>query len=272
MTGILAQPDGTLWVSIGDNADFRYADPRAHRALDLNQGYGKLLHVLPDGKGVPANPYYDPSAPARGRAASTPAGSAARSGSPWTRRPAGRSSPTSAGTSRRRSTWSGRAPATAGPAGRATSGSPGYGDLPSAKASNEHRAAVTPTRTGRSAPRHRRHHLHRHQLPGRTAAPTSSATTAPSGSTRCGTTPRAGSSGAGGGRLRPRERRCRSSSPPRRTATSSTPTSRARRLNRLVYADGNRPPTARATISNDPLDPHRHLQREQVRRPRRRVR
>ena len=63
MTGIIARPDGTLWVSSGDNAGFRDADPRAYRALDLNQGYGKLLHILPNGNGVPANPYYDPARP-----------------------------------------------------------------------------------------------------------------------------------------------------------------------------------------------------------------
>ncbi|WP_448625471.1 PQQ-dependent sugar dehydrogenase [Geodermatophilus sp. URMC 64] len=62
-TGIVAAADGTLWVSIGDSADFRFVDPLALRALDINTGYGKLLHVLPDGRGVPSNPYYDAANP-----------------------------------------------------------------------------------------------------------------------------------------------------------------------------------------------------------------
>ena len=67
MTSIVPAPDGTLWVTIGDAADFRFVDPRALRALDVNDGRGKLLHVLPDGQGVPTNPYYDPAAPASWR-------------------------------------------------------------------------------------------------------------------------------------------------------------------------------------------------------------
>jgi glucose/arabinose dehydrogenase/PKD repeat protein len=64
ITGIVADPDGTLWVTIGDSADFRVVDPLALRALDTTTGYGKLLHVRPDGSGVPANPFFDPAAPA----------------------------------------------------------------------------------------------------------------------------------------------------------------------------------------------------------------
>ena len=48
---------------VGDAADFRVVDPLALRALDVNQGYGKVLHVLPDGRGVPGNPYYDAANP-----------------------------------------------------------------------------------------------------------------------------------------------------------------------------------------------------------------
>ncbi|WP_448625472.1 PQQ-dependent sugar dehydrogenase [Geodermatophilus sp. URMC 64] len=64
ITGLVAAPDGTLWVSTGDAADFRVADPLALRALDINTGYGKVLHVLPDGQGVPDNPFFDAAAPA----------------------------------------------------------------------------------------------------------------------------------------------------------------------------------------------------------------
>ena len=63
MTGILAAADGSLWVSIGDGSDFRFVDPAALRALDINQGYGKILHILPSGAGVTTNPYYDSSQP-----------------------------------------------------------------------------------------------------------------------------------------------------------------------------------------------------------------
>lgn len=63
LTDIVAAPDGTLWVSVGDAADFRVVDPLALRSLDVNEGYGKVLHVLPDGRGVPGNPYYDAANP-----------------------------------------------------------------------------------------------------------------------------------------------------------------------------------------------------------------
>ena len=63
ITGIEAAADGTLWVSQGDAADFRFADPLALRALDINSGYGKILHITPDGRGVSTNPFYDAAAP-----------------------------------------------------------------------------------------------------------------------------------------------------------------------------------------------------------------
>ncbi|MGY1591270.1 PQQ-dependent sugar dehydrogenase [Geodermatophilus sp. SYSU D00708] len=64
LTGVVADPDGSLWVTIGDSADFRAMDPLALRALDPTSGYGKLLHLLPDGRGVPGNPFYDEADPA----------------------------------------------------------------------------------------------------------------------------------------------------------------------------------------------------------------
>lgn len=67
ITGIVAAPDGTLWVTMGDGADFRFVDPLALRALDVNTGYGKLLHVTPDGRGVPGNPFYDAADPSSWR-------------------------------------------------------------------------------------------------------------------------------------------------------------------------------------------------------------
>ncbi|OXM65626.1 PQQ-dependent sugar dehydrogenase [Amycolatopsis vastitatis] len=61
---VIAAADGTLWLSIGDSADFTKVDPGALRAQDVNQPYGKILHLTADGKGVPSNPYYDAAAPA----------------------------------------------------------------------------------------------------------------------------------------------------------------------------------------------------------------
>jgi uncharacterized protein with LGFP repeats/glucose/arabinose dehydrogenase/chitodextrinase len=63
LTGIVAAQDGTLWVTMGDAADFRFVDPLALRALDVNTGYGKVLHLTPDGRGVSSNPYFDPANP-----------------------------------------------------------------------------------------------------------------------------------------------------------------------------------------------------------------
>lgn len=67
ITGLVAAPDGTLWVSQGDGADWRFVDPAALRSLDVTTGYGKLLHIRPDGRGVVGNPYYDAAAPSSWR-------------------------------------------------------------------------------------------------------------------------------------------------------------------------------------------------------------
>ncbi|MEU6645143.1 PQQ-dependent sugar dehydrogenase [Saccharomonospora sp. NPDC046836] len=61
--GIVAAADGTLWVGIGDQSRYDGADPAAFRALDVNQPLGKILHLLPNGNGVPGNPYYDAATP-----------------------------------------------------------------------------------------------------------------------------------------------------------------------------------------------------------------
>ncbi|WP_410637315.1 PQQ-dependent sugar dehydrogenase [Amycolatopsis sp. lyj-346] len=63
INGVLAPADGTLWLSIGDNSDYRKMDPGALRALDVNQPYGKIFHLTAGGQGVPGNPYYDPANP-----------------------------------------------------------------------------------------------------------------------------------------------------------------------------------------------------------------
>lgn len=59
MTTIIAAPDGTVWISMGDSAGFEgAADPFALKAQDLDQPYGKLFRITTDGAGVPSNPYY----------------------------------------------------------------------------------------------------------------------------------------------------------------------------------------------------------------------
>ncbi|NUU24812.1 MAG: PKD domain-containing protein, partial [Streptomycetaceae bacterium] len=63
LTTIVPANDGSLWISIGDSADFTRVDPLALRAQDLDQGYGKLIHMYPDGRGVPSNPFYNAADP-----------------------------------------------------------------------------------------------------------------------------------------------------------------------------------------------------------------
>lgn len=63
ITGVVAAADGTLWLSMGDSADYRTVDRLALRAGDLDDPHGKLLHLKPNGEGVVTNPYYSASAP-----------------------------------------------------------------------------------------------------------------------------------------------------------------------------------------------------------------
>lgn len=52
-------PDGKLFVSIGDGANFDNVDPLAHRALDVTKLNGKVLRINPaNGQGYNDNPYY----------------------------------------------------------------------------------------------------------------------------------------------------------------------------------------------------------------------
>jgi hypothetical protein len=63
LTGIVAAADGSLWVSMGDNGHHIGTDPQSLRTYDLDQPYGKLMHIRPDGGGVPSNPFYNASSP-----------------------------------------------------------------------------------------------------------------------------------------------------------------------------------------------------------------
>lgn len=64
ITGIEAVEDGTLWVAVGDAAEYLPVDPNALRALDVNDPRGKVLHIRgTDGAGVPGNPFYEAANP-----------------------------------------------------------------------------------------------------------------------------------------------------------------------------------------------------------------
>ncbi len=53
-------PDGKLWVSTGDGAEFNFVDPKALRVLDVDSLAGKILRINPDtGQGLSDNPFYD---------------------------------------------------------------------------------------------------------------------------------------------------------------------------------------------------------------------
>ena len=59
---VVVAPDDSLFVSVGDDA-LNNGDPQTLRAQDLDQPYGKLLHLTPAGSGVPSNPFYNPANP-----------------------------------------------------------------------------------------------------------------------------------------------------------------------------------------------------------------
>ena len=63
MSNIEFGSDGTLWVAMGDSSHFAYADTRALRTQDLDQPYGKMFHLNPNGSGVAGNPFYQTANP-----------------------------------------------------------------------------------------------------------------------------------------------------------------------------------------------------------------
>lgn len=63
ITGIVAAADNTVWVSVGDVADYTKVDRRALRAMDIDAPQGKILHLTREGLGVADNPYYQPADP-----------------------------------------------------------------------------------------------------------------------------------------------------------------------------------------------------------------
>jgi glucose/arabinose dehydrogenase/PKD repeat protein len=64
---VLEAPDGSLFVGNGDESSFSVVDPAALRTYDLGDPHGKILRVLPDGRGHPGNPFYDAANPSSWR-------------------------------------------------------------------------------------------------------------------------------------------------------------------------------------------------------------
>ncbi len=56
-------PDGKMFLSLGDGADFSKANADALRAQDLNSLNGKILRMNPDGSAPSDNPFYEPTNP-----------------------------------------------------------------------------------------------------------------------------------------------------------------------------------------------------------------
>ncbi len=56
--GLRFGPDGYLYASTGDGADFTRVDPAAELAQNIDSLGGKFLRIDRDGNGVPSNPYY----------------------------------------------------------------------------------------------------------------------------------------------------------------------------------------------------------------------
>ena len=59
---VVVAPDDSLWVSVGENSN-NNGDPHALRSQDVDEPYGKLLHLTPDGLGEPTNPFYSAASP-----------------------------------------------------------------------------------------------------------------------------------------------------------------------------------------------------------------
>ncbi len=62
--GLRFGPDGFLYASLGDGADFSAVDPRALRAQNLDSLAGKFIRIKTDGTAPASNPFYtgDPNA------------------------------------------------------------------------------------------------------------------------------------------------------------------------------------------------------------------
>ncbi len=62
--GLRFGPDGKLYASFGDGADFSAVDPRALRAQNIDSLGGKVIRINPDGTAPTDNPFYngDPTA------------------------------------------------------------------------------------------------------------------------------------------------------------------------------------------------------------------
>jgi glucose/arabinose dehydrogenase len=55
---VMFAPDGTIFATTGDGANFHEVDARSLRSQNLDSLAGKLLHVDRNGKGIAGNPFY----------------------------------------------------------------------------------------------------------------------------------------------------------------------------------------------------------------------
>lgn len=56
--GLRFAPDGTLYATLGEGANFNASNPQALRAQDLDSLGGKLVRIDTSGQGLPDNPYW----------------------------------------------------------------------------------------------------------------------------------------------------------------------------------------------------------------------
>lgn len=56
--GMEFAPDGTLFITLGEGANFNASTPQALRAQDMKSLGGKLVRITTDGKGLPDNPFW----------------------------------------------------------------------------------------------------------------------------------------------------------------------------------------------------------------------
>lgn len=61
MDSVVVDKDGSLWVSIGDGANFTAWDPDAFDAQRRDSPYGRIMHIDREGAGIPTNPDFDPA-------------------------------------------------------------------------------------------------------------------------------------------------------------------------------------------------------------------
>ncbi|MDQ1652840.1 MAG: hypothetical protein QOI35_2040 [Cryptosporangiaceae bacterium] len=64
---VIANADGTFYAGFGDEGSFVSPQPESLRAQDINDPHGKIFRFDSQGRGLPANPFYDPANPSSWR-------------------------------------------------------------------------------------------------------------------------------------------------------------------------------------------------------------